>query len=104
MAVGGHGEKAGHTNEPFLLYIYRERFLFTTERKRWLERESNPETLTFKINALTLRSPGRQWGTTFSFRKPVCQTHQVHHEDSSSEKATGNGNTIKQWEKEYGYN
>ena len=51
----------------------------------------------------SLSYPGRQPVSNFSIRKPVRQTYLVYHKDNSTEWATGNGNTIIQWEKDNSY-
>ena len=82
---------------------YAEISLFATEWKRCLDRESNPGTLAYKINALPLSYLGRQPVSIFSLIKPVNQSHLDYNKDSSTEWATGNGNTTIQWDKDYCY-
>ena len=64
----------------------------------------NLGTLTFKINALPLSYLGRQPVSILSLRKPLGiylhdKPHLVYHTNSSTEEATGNKNTTKQWKK-----
>ena len=60
------------------------KLFFTTECKRCLDWKLNPGTLTYKGNVLPLSYLGRQPVSIFSLRKPVKQTHQVCHKDSST--------------------
>ena len=71
------------------------------EWKRCLDRESNSETLTYKVNALPLSCLGRKPISIFSLRKPVRQIYLVYHKDNSTEWTTANRNTTLQWEKDY---